>query len=742
MLEILIHGRGGRGAVTLAKLIGTQYFLTGKQVQSFGLYGAERAGAPVQAYVRIDDRPVAVYGPITTPDHVIVLDSSLISPASCAGLRAHGKLLLNTPKTPEAFADTFEGRCVATVDADRIAIRHHLGSAAAPIVNTAMLGAAARLFGAPFTDVEAALTETGLIGKDVRAARAGYETVRWRRLPGRPQQLGPPSHTRVHHFFDLSIENHPTNHTGEWAIRQPSIRKMVAPCSHSCPAGNDVREFLHALAGDDYERALAVILATSPFPGTCGRVCPAPCMDGCNRGRLDEPVNVAALERAVADRAVWPEPVRPFRNENVGIVGGGPAGLTAAYHLARAGFRVSVFEAQSELGGLLRYGIPSYRLPLDVVDREVSHILAHGVEVHTGQKIDRERLTALEREYDAVLVATGQQIRRSLAVRGGASGQTVQGLDLLKDAKRKENSWAGLQVAVVGGGNTAIDAARTAVRLGAREVRVIYRRSEDQMRASAEEIRHAKQEGVRIEPCSLPVMFADEGGQSVLVCRAAGDGGPSGGEDLRPPQAAVAGERGFSIPCDRLILAVGQSADLSILPAACVPENGLVAYSDGTPIFAAGDLTGRGGTLAAAIGSGRAAAAHIWGALLGIESPGPEAGPVAGPDYVSVTRFPRSPQHRCSLLPVATRRTTFREVNLGYADEEGRVTAVAEADRCLSCGDCTDCRSCVFSCPEGVVCISDQSLPGFDHEQCKGCGICAQECPRGVIQMASLTGPR
>ena len=380
MIEFVIHGRGGRGGVTLAKLIAGAYYRRGLHVQAFGIYGAERTGAPVQAYVRVDDCEIDVYGAIATPDHVIIVDPSLVAPAAAAGERLGGWIVVNAGQPPDAFAGVFPGRRVATVDANAIAVAHGLGTQAVPIVNTALLGAVARVLGIEAADVEGALNDAGFGGANVAAARAAFAQVVTTEEPG---EIALPVLEEPHaslSFLDERVGARPSTHTGAWASRRPHSRELRPLCSHSCPAGNDVRGFVKAAAAGDDRQALAVLLETSPFPGTCGRVCPAPCMDACNRGALDGAVDVRDIERALADRAAWPTPQRLSGGAHVAVVGSGPAGLSAAYHLARLGHPVTVLEAATELGGLLRSGIPAYRLPRPVLEREIGFILGHGVD--------------------------------------------------------------------------------------------------------------------------------------------------------------------------------------------------------------------------------------------------------------------------------------------------------------------------------------------------------------------------
>ncbi|HSP32701.1 MAG TPA: 2-oxoacid:acceptor oxidoreductase family protein, partial [Thermoanaerobaculia bacterium] len=292
MIEITIYGRGGQGGVTLAKLIATAWFARGKYAQAFGVYAAERSGAPIQAYVRIDDAEITNYNQIREPDHVIVLDPTLVGPGVLAGLKPSGSIIANTPRTPRELGETFAGRSVATIDATAVAVQHGLGTRAVPIVNTTIMGAVARVFGLTFDEVTTTFAELGFAGRNIDAAREAFGSVALEQLPGAATTVGrPEAVTTPVSLLDPLVGSTPKVRTGSWATRRPDRRTLTPPCNNSCPAGNDVQKFVQAAARADYAEALKILLETSPLPGICGRVCPAPCMSNCNRGEYDEGVN-------------------------------------------------------------------------------------------------------------------------------------------------------------------------------------------------------------------------------------------------------------------------------------------------------------------------------------------------------------------------------------------------------------------------------------------------------------------
>jgi len=733
MIEIRIHGRGGQGGVTLAKLLAAAEHREGKSVQAFGVYAAERSGAPVQAFLRVDDEPIHNPNQIYEPDHLVVLDPTLISPAILSGLKPGGFILMNCDKSPNYYAAEERAKKfrIATVDASSIARKHELGSASVPIVNTALAGAAAKLLDMSLESVIDAFSDFGFAAGNIDAAREAYELVRVQRNDPEPgeQKKEPGPAVDVHSIIDGNTGAPPVIKTGQWANSQPAWENSTPPCNFICPAGNDVQGFLKALADEEVDQALGILLETTPLPSVCGRVCPGFCMMQCNRSEMEGPVNVRALERYVGDHgkaAVEKAEPRPHR---VAIIGGGPAGLSGAYQLARLGYGVTIFEAGEELGGLMRTGIPSYRLPREALDRDIERVLALGVDTVFNVRVDRERLAGLTHEYDAVLAATGLQTLTSVDLGvdlGSGASRVMQGIEFLEQVAEDRVDVSGEKVVVVGGGNTAIDAARSAFRLGAESVRIIYRRTRDEMPAIPEEVDDAIDEGIQIDFLTAPQQISRDAETRKLSCQRMELGEPDESGRRRP--VALPGSD-FEIPCDRVILAIGQRADLSLLPEdAELSRQQPVENGCDAPVYPAGDLLTNEGTVTAAIGCGRDMALLLHerfsGERLYHDKPAEET--VVRADGIRMHHFSIQRPHAQGALPLDERRS-FEEVHQGL---EG----IEEAKRCLSCGVCNACDRCVTYCPDGVLRREGNRIV-FDYDYCKGCGICVSECSRAVIYM-------
>jgi NADPH-dependent glutamate synthase beta subunit-like oxidoreductase len=528
----------------------------------------------------------------------------------------------------------------------------------------------------------------------------------------------------------LDIGTSRANKTGSWRTERAVYTNRMPPCNDGCPAGENIQSWLYEAeeGGAGYERAWRRIMEDNPFPAVMGRVCYHPCETACNRGQLDEAVGINSVERFVGDEALrqgWSVAVEaPPSGKRVLVVGAGPSGLSAAYHLALAGHEVTIKEAGPMTGGMMRFGIPRYRLDRDVLDAEVQRILDLGVTLELDTKV--ADLDAVRGEYDAVFLAVGAQLGKRAYIPAGTAAHVLDAVDMLRDLESGEKPLLGRRVAVYGGGNTAMDAARTAKRLGASEAVVVYRRTKDRMPAHESEIAEAEEEGVLFT--WLTTIKQVDAGHLVVERMELDESGypqPTGELD--------------ELDADSLILALGQETDLSLLDGVpgLVVEDGVVAVGPdlmtGCPgVFAGGDMVPFERSVTVAVGHGKRAARHIDAWLSGAV-PEPVVRPaLATFDTLNTWYYSDAPRAHRPVLDRARRESTFDEVVLGH-DES---TALLEARRCLSCGNCFGCDNCYGVCPDNAV--IKLGAPGdylIDLDYCKCCGICVAECPSGAIQM-------
>jgi NADPH-dependent glutamate synthase beta subunit-like oxidoreductase len=544
--------------------------------------------------------------------------------------------------------------------------------------------------------------------------------------------------------------------TGSWRTFKPAFRTKTPPCSEACPAGVDVRGFISLMKSGRFEEAFQLYVEENPFPGVCGRVCFHPCEGSCNRKDFDEPVGINALERFMADfvAGIWEN--RAESGSKVAVVGSGPGGLTCAYHLRRLGHHVTVFEASDLIGGLLRTGIPSYRLPPDIVETEVRRIREMGVEFVTNHRVTKENWSTLK-AFDAILLAHGAWERPSLPFASGAvsEGFVINGLDLLRAVKRGETIPLGPRVVVIGGGNTAVDAARASLRLGGASVRMVYRRSREEMPAFRGEVEDAIDEGVTIAFMTSPVGLEKK--ESGLRIRCLRNRLRRADKSGRPIPVPVEGSD-FYVDADTVVLGIGEIPDLSFLPREVSVSQQLVRVGElgstsAQGVFACGDLIDQTRSVAHAIGSGKKAAVAMDCHLRGKSRDGLlERLEIGGKGSVSLKRY-------ASSLPMSDSRKVvhFEDLNSSYfpykrrfprpkrprsgqndfAEIYGnlqREAALGEAHRCFSCGLCYQCDNCYLLCPDGSVLAEEgKAMNTVNYDYCKGCGICANECPVGII---------
>jgi NADPH-dependent glutamate synthase beta subunit-like oxidoreductase len=528
----------------------------------------------------------------------------------------------------------------------------------------------------------------------------------------------------------LTVGSSLANKTGSWRTERPVYVRNQAPCGAACPAGEDPQAWLYHAEEGDYESAWRAIMDVNPLPAVIGRVCYHPCETACNRAQLDEAVGINSVERFLGDEAIrrgWTiAPLRPPSGQRVLVVGAGPSGLSAAYHLARAGHAVEIRDAGPVAGGMMRFGIPRYRLPRNVLDAEIARILDLDVSLRLNEKV--EDLEAAMDGFDAAFVAVGAHLGKRAYIPAGSAAHMLDAVALLRSMEGEAPPRLGRRVAVYGGGNTAIDAARTAKRLGAEEAVVIYRRTRDRMPAHDSELEEALQEGVLVKWLST-VRHADEGKLVLERMELDADGFPQPTGELEELEA------------DSLVLALGQEADLGLLERLAGVElrDGVVQVGPDlmtghAGVFAGGDIVPAERTVTMAIGHGRTAAANIDAYLRGTMLPASERAAPAGFDALNPWYYDDAPRSVQPQLERARRESTFDEV-VGGLDEQ---TALFEARRCLSCGSCFACDNCYGVCPDNAVLKLE---PGgayayaFDLDYCKGCGLCMQECPCGAIEM-------
>ncbi|HTZ08808.1 MAG TPA: NAD(P)-binding protein [Acidimicrobiales bacterium] len=528
----------------------------------------------------------------------------------------------------------------------------------------------------------------------------------------------------------LDVGSSLANKTGSWRVERPVYVHRIPPCNDACPAGENVQGWLYHAEAGHYEEAWRALVADNPLPAVMGRVCYHPCETACNRVQVDEAVGINAVERFLGDLAIdegWELTAdAPDTGRRVLVVGSGPAGLSAAYHLRRLGHAVTVAESAPVPGGMMRFGIPRYRLPREVLQAEIDRIVALGVVIETGRTVTDVVATLGEGGFDAAFLAVGAEIGKRAYIPAGDSARVVDAVALLRSMEGEERPLLGRRVAVYGGGNTAMDAARTARRLGATDAVVVYRRTRDRMPAHDVEVEEAVEEGVRMR--WLSTVKAVEPGKLVLEKMALDDTGfPQPTGELEELEA------------DALVLALGQESDLGLVRQAgdIAVEDGMVVVGPDMMtthpgVFAGGDMVRAERTATVAVGHGKQAARHIDAWLAGrVHDPGPRH-ELASFEMLNTWYYADAPRTVRPQLDLARRTSTFDEVVAGL----DRSNALFEARRCMSCGNCFECDNCYGVCPDNAVTkLGTGQGYAFDYDYCKGCGICVTECPCGAIVM-------
>jgi NADPH-dependent glutamate synthase beta subunit-like oxidoreductase len=519
------------------------------------------------------------------------------------------------------------------------------------------------------------------------------------------------------------------NKTGTWRNERPVYLDRLPPCNHTCPAGENIQAWLGFAEEGDYEAAWRQIMEDNPLPATMGRVCYHTCEGACNRAGIDEAVGINSVERFLGDQALmhgWRIDAGSPTGKKVMIVGAGPAGLSAAYHLRRLGHEVTVFDANPQAGGMIRYGIPKYRMPREKLRAEVARIEAMGVKIELNTKIEDISTTRKEGQFDAVFMCIGAQLSRSAEIESDGKIPIHDAAVVLRDSELDNPNQLHGHVVIYGGGNTAMDVARTSIRMGAISTTVVVLEAQEDMPAHSFERDEAIEEGATLKYLHS---IKRVNGRTVTL------------EKMKVSENRWPKPTGEfdSIEADVIVQAIGQDVDTAILqntPAVNLKDGitqineAMCTGEDG--IFAGGDMVPSQRTVTSAIGHGKKAARNINAYLRGEEWVAPDKHEVVTPDMLNTWYYSDAPRTVRPMLDVVRRKTGFAEV-VGDLDVDN---AVFEARRCMSCGNCFECDNCYGVCPDNAI---TKLGPGnrfkFKYDYCKGCSICATECPCGAIKM-------
>jgi len=522
---------------------------------------------------------------------------------------------------------------------------------------------------------------------------------------------------------------------GPFVSRRPDYQNLLPPCNNGCPAGENIQAWLAYMHDGQIELAWRELTKINPLPAIHGRVCYHPCESACNRAEVDEPVRIHAIERFLGDEALkhkWSfRPDRVPTGKRVLVIGSGPAGLSAAYHLAINGHSVVIYEAFDKPGGMMRYGIPAYRLPRDILDAEIKRIQNMGVQIHLNKKVDDILLAKEEGKFDAVFAAVGAHIGTQVDIPVRDAGKILDAVTYLKNVEQGEAPLLGKRVAVYGGGNTAMDAARTARRLGADEALIIYRRDREHMPAHDFEAEEAEAEGIKINWLRA-IKGVEKNQVQVEIMALDEQGKPYGTGHYE------------TLTADSVILALGQRIEAKLfenVPSVHVKQDGSVVVdkhfmTEQAGIFCGGDMTPGVRSVTYATGHGRKAALNIDAWLQERRYQKTASPPLAKLESLHLWYETAADSRQQKQKAAEQRVDNFAEVLEGFDTD----AAYYEAKRCYSCGNCFECDGCFGACPEGAIEIMGKGKGYKIHyEKCTGCGACVDQCPTNAIDFVALT---
>ncbi len=538
------------------------------------------------------------------------------------------------------------------------------------------------------------------------------------------------------------------------ALIQPRQREQLPPCAAGCACGADVRGWIAVVAQrrklglsdrEAYSKAWNMVTAVNPFPATLGRICPHPCESGCNRGEKDGAIAINALERFLGDWAIRRKlPLARLddkpKPESIGVIGAGPAGLSFAYQMARRGYRVTIYEKADKPGGMLYYGIPQYRLPENVLESEIRRILDLGVELKLGAAVGRDfEIKQLRQSHDILFLGIGAGKGLKLGISGEEGAGAWTGTEYLACINRGQSVALGDHALVVGGGNTAMDAARAARRNGSR-VTVLYRRTREEMPAIASEVEDALAEGVRFEYLSAPVQIKrDDGSVCGVVVQRMSLAEPDASGRRRP--VPIAGSE-HEIAASSVVAAVSQEPDWEGLGELQSGARAVRAKTYGRlarDVWSGGDAVGLG-IAGIAIAQGRQAAEAVHAQLRGLKTPGPPEGPAIPAKAIKADYYAANPR---TALPHKSVDERLAKPELEVQETIDEQAFLGEVSRCFSCGDCFGCEHCFMYCSAGAYTKMEQVGPGayfaFSLDCCMKCGTCIDVCPCGFLTSDSAT---